>query len=76
MSLEKLRGGAPRDERLVLRGLYFGIVDEADSAFIDEARTPHSYSSQPRAKSPAVSRHKARLKCDSTQCGSASTAAS
>jgi preprotein translocase subunit SecA len=40
LSLERLRGGAPRDERLVLRGLYFGIVDEADSVFIDEARTP------------------------------------
>jgi preprotein translocase subunit SecA len=40
LSLEKLRGGAPPDERLVLRGLYFGIVDEADSVFIDDARTP------------------------------------
>src|SRR5437016_5668828 len=40
LSLEKLRGEAPRDERLVLRGLYFSIVDEADSIFIDEARPP------------------------------------
>ena len=40
LSLEKLRGATPRDERLVLRGLYFGIVDEADSVFIDDARTP------------------------------------
>jgi preprotein translocase subunit SecA len=40
LSLEKLSGGAPRDTDLVLRGLYFGIVDEADSVFIDEARTP------------------------------------
>ena len=40
LSLEKLRGGRARDEGLVLRGLYFGIVDEADSVFIDEARTP------------------------------------
>jgi preprotein translocase subunit SecA len=41
LSLEKLRGNnACRDEELVLRGLYFGIVDEADSVFIDEARTP------------------------------------
>jgi preprotein translocase subunit SecA len=38
--LEKLGGPGPRDERLVLRGLHFGIVDEADSIFIDEARTP------------------------------------
>src|SRR5437762_2318229 len=28
------------DDDLVLRGLHFGIVDEADSVFIDEARTP------------------------------------
>jgi preprotein translocase subunit SecA len=40
LSLEKLRGSAHRDEGLVLRGLFFGIVDEADSVFIDEARTP------------------------------------
>jgi preprotein translocase subunit SecA len=40
LSLEKLRGSAGREEELVLRGLYFGIVDEADSVFIDEARTP------------------------------------
>jgi len=30
------RGGAP----LTMRGLHFAIVDEADSIFIDEARTP------------------------------------
>ena len=36
-----LRDGAPRaPSRLLLRGLHFGIVDEADSVFIDEARTP------------------------------------
>jgi len=40
LALENLRGDATRDEQLVLRGLYFGIVDEADSVFIDEARTP------------------------------------
>ncbi|HUJ86766.1 MAG TPA: preprotein translocase subunit SecA [Burkholderiales bacterium] len=40
LALEKLRGDAGRDLDLVLRGLYFGIVDEADSVFIDEARTP------------------------------------
>jgi preprotein translocase subunit SecA len=40
LSLERLRGGQQRDEGLVLRGLYFGLVDEADSIFIDEARTP------------------------------------
>ncbi|HVC84587.1 MAG TPA: preprotein translocase subunit SecA [Solirubrobacteraceae bacterium] len=40
LALERLRGGARRDGELVLRGLYFGIVDEADSVFVDEARTP------------------------------------
>jgi preprotein translocase subunit SecA len=32
--------GDPGDGDLVLRGLCFAIVDEADSVFIDEARTP------------------------------------
>ncbi len=40
LAIERLRGGAARDSELVLRGLHFGIVDEADSVFIDEARTP------------------------------------
>jgi preprotein translocase subunit SecA len=40
MSLDRLHGDASREKELLLRGLYFGIVDEADSIFIDEARTP------------------------------------
>lgn len=40
LALERLRGDAAREADLVLRGLYFAIVDEADSVFIDEARTP------------------------------------
>jgi preprotein translocase subunit SecA len=39
LAVDKLSGRS-RDQELVLRGLYFGIVDEADSVFIDEARTP------------------------------------
>jgi preprotein translocase subunit SecA len=46
LSLEKLRGRQTRDEDLVLRGLYFGIIDEADSVLIDEARTPLILSSK------------------------------
>lgn len=46
LSLQKMRGSMLGDERLVLRGLYYGIVDEADSIFIDEARTPLILSSQ------------------------------
>ncbi len=33
-------GNATRESRLLLRGLHFAIVDEADSVLIDEARTP------------------------------------
>ena len=40
VSLARLCGGATHEERLVLRGLYYGIVDEADGVFIDDARTP------------------------------------
>ena len=40
LSLERLGGNAAREEDLVLRGLHYAIVDEADSVFIDEARTP------------------------------------
>jgi preprotein translocase subunit SecA len=38
--LEQLYGGTTRLNRLLLRGLTFAIVDEADSVLIDEARTP------------------------------------
>ncbi len=40
LQLERLGGGDNRLDRLILRGLHFGIVDEADSVLIDEARTP------------------------------------
>jgi preprotein translocase subunit SecA len=40
LSLSRLSNNTRRDDELVLRGLYFGIVDEADSVFVDEARTP------------------------------------
>ena len=40
LQLERLRDGSSRADRLLLRGLCFGIVDEADSVLIDEARTP------------------------------------
>lgn len=40
LQLERLYGKDSRMERLLLRGLYFAIVDEADSVLIDEARTP------------------------------------
>ncbi|RLB28966.1 MAG: prepilin peptidase, partial [Deltaproteobacteria bacterium] len=40
LQAEYLYGQGARVHRLLLRGLHFGIVDEADSILIDEARTP------------------------------------
>ena len=40
LQVERLIGGEARADRLVLRGLHFAIVDEADSVMVDEARTP------------------------------------
>lgn len=38
--VDKLTQGFSRSSSLLLRGLHFAIVDEADSVLIDEARTP------------------------------------
>ncbi len=40
LRIERLAGKRSRLSRLLLRGLHFAIVDEADSVLIDEARTP------------------------------------
>lgn len=40
LQLEQLYGDASRLRQLVLRGLCFGVVDEADSVLVDEARVP------------------------------------
>ena len=40
LNIEQLGGKEGRLGRLLLRGLHFGIVDEADSVLIDEAKTP------------------------------------
>jgi len=40
LKMERLYGETSRTSRLVMRGLHFAIVDEADSVLIDEARTP------------------------------------
>jgi preprotein translocase subunit SecA len=42
-------GTAAREQAVVMRGLAFCIVDEADSVFIDEARTPLILSAQSQA---------------------------
>jgi preprotein translocase subunit SecA len=40
LRLEKLYGDNSRTNQLVMRGLHYAIVDEADSVLVDEARTP------------------------------------
>ena len=40
LQVERLYNRRPRMDQLLLRGLFYGIVDEADSVLIDEARTP------------------------------------
>ena len=40
LNLEELYARQPRTSRMLLRGLCFAIVDEADSVLVDEARTP------------------------------------
>jgi preprotein translocase subunit SecA len=40
LQIERLSSDHPRLSQLVLRGLHFAIVDEADSVLVDEARTP------------------------------------
>ncbi|MEM8645891.1 MAG: preprotein translocase subunit SecA [Pseudomonadota bacterium] len=46
LKLERLKGRDARSTKLVMRGLHFAIVDEADSVLIDEARTPFVISGQ------------------------------
>jgi preprotein translocase subunit SecA len=46
LQLERLYGEKSRVNQLVMRGLHFAIVDEADSVLIDEARTPLIISSE------------------------------
>jgi len=40
LQLDRVCGMNPQNNQLLLRGLHFAIVDEADSVLIDEARTP------------------------------------
>lgn len=40
LQLERIAGDETRVGKLVLRGLCYAIVDEADSVLVDEARTP------------------------------------
>jgi preprotein translocase subunit SecA len=40
LRIEGLHRGEPRMHKVMMRGLCFAIVDEADSVLVDEARTP------------------------------------
>ena len=40
LKIDRIVESDSRTSRIVMRGLHFAIVDEADSVFIDEARTP------------------------------------
>ena len=40
MAIDGLIHQSPRKDRVMMRGLCFAIVDEADSVLVDEARTP------------------------------------
>ncbi len=46
-------GGSQKSE-LLMRGLHYGLIDEADSILIDEARTPLIISTPPGAQENAV----------------------
>ncbi|QSA98384.1 preprotein translocase subunit SecA [Methylococcus sp. EFPC2] len=46
MTVARLLGGEDQSQGLLLRGLHFAIVDEADSILVDEARTPLIISGQ------------------------------
>jgi preprotein translocase subunit SecA len=57
--LDKLGGLASEGDAPVLRGLHFAIVDEADSVFVDEARTPLILSASNGAAEEATTLHQA-----------------
>lgn len=46
LQLERLYGEKSRTHQVVMRGLHYAIVDEADSVLVDEARTPLIISSE------------------------------
>lgn len=58
-ALHRLSGAVDSKDGLVLRGLYFAIVDEADSVFVDEARTPLILSATGNAGDEATASQKA-----------------
>jgi preprotein translocase subunit SecA len=54
LQLDMVYGERARGRRLLLKGLHFAIVDEADSVLIDEARTPLIISTEVPAADEAL----------------------
>jgi preprotein translocase subunit SecA len=59
LQLEDLYEARPRTSRLLMRGLCFAIVDEADSVLIDEARTPLIISNSGKMEQEEATYHEA-----------------
>lgn len=59
LQLEGLYQEVPKTDRLLMRGLCFAIVDEADSVLIDEAKTPLVISRQGEPGEEAPMYHQA-----------------
>jgi preprotein translocase subunit SecA len=54
LHMERLYGGEARIRKLLMRGLSFAVVDEADSVLVDEARTPLIISAPAKADDEAL----------------------
>jgi preprotein translocase subunit SecA len=54
LHMEKLYGGDARSRKLLMRGLSYVIIDEADSVLVDEARTPLIISAPSKADDEAL----------------------
>jgi preprotein translocase subunit SecA len=54
LHMEKLYGSNARFRKLLMRGLSYAIVDEADSVLVDEARTPLIISAPSKAEDEAL----------------------
>ncbi|MDB5804270.1 MAG: preprotein translocase subunit SecA [Betaproteobacteria bacterium] len=59
LKVEALAGPASRTRRLLLRGLHYAIVDEADSVLVDEARTPLIISANAGSEGDEITARKA-----------------
>lgn len=59
LQLERLYKESSRADKLLHRGLYYAVVDEADSVMVDEARTPLIISGQKSTRFADVRYHEA-----------------